>query len=196
MPDRQARASLEKRRAHAVCCQRAGDRRGGTINASTAEKKGTPGAVLLRITLGMILIVTWFDNLGKDLYTADGLTAFLDFLFDQESGNGSSLTAYKLFLDAAVIPIARVYGAFQLVVELAIAIGLLFGIFTRLSSLIASFFFFNLFLSYFGGNEWIWTYVLLLSAAIAVFIGYGGRKLGVDAVLARSRGESPRTLLW
>jgi len=67
---------------------------------------------------------------------------------------------------------------------------------TRLFSLLAAVFFFNLSLSYFGGNEWIWTYVLLLATAIAVFVGYGGRRLGVDRFLARTRGDSPFGLLW
>ena len=145
--------------------------------------------------MGVIVLVTWFDNLDKDLYTSDGLTGFLDFLFD-EDGNASSLTAYKSFIDAVVVPAAGVYGAFQLVVELAIGLGLLIGAFTRLFSLIATFFFLNLLLAYFGGHEWIWTYVLLVTTAIAVFIGYGGRKLGVDVWIVRRWGESRYGVLW
>ena len=152
--------------------------------------------MLLRITLAVIILATWRSNLDKGLYTADGLEGFLDWLFDAENGNGSALTLYKSFLDTAVIPIAGIYGGFQLVVELAIGFGLLVGAFTRLCSLLAAVFFFNVFLLYFGGNEWIWTYVLLLTTAIAVFLGYGGRRLGVDNRLARTRGESPYTLLW
>ena len=158
--------------------------------------RGSMGATLLRVTLGVIILATWFDNLDKSLYKADGLTGFLDFLFDAENGNGSSLTAYKSFLDAVVVPVAGVYGAFQLVVELILGVGLIIGGLTRLLSLVAAVFFFNLLLSYFGGSEWIWTYVLLLATAIAVFVGYGGRKLGVDVWLARNRGESPYGLLW
>ncbi len=161
----------------------------------TRRELGSTGATLLRVTLGVIFLVTWADNLDKGLYGADGLESFLESLFD-ENGNASSLTAYKSLLDALVIPIAGVYGAFQLVVELAIGVGLLVGGLTRMFSLLAAFFFFNLFLSYFGGNEWIWTYVLLMAAAIAVFLGYGGRKLGLDAWLARTKGESPYGLLW
>ena len=147
------------------------------------------------MTLGVIFLVTWVDNLDKGLYEADGLEGFLDFLF-AEDGNASSLTAYKSLLDAAVIPIAGIYGAFQLVAELVIGVALVVGGFTRLVSLLAAAFFFNLFLAYFGGNEWIWTYVLLVVSAVAVFLGYGGRRFGVDVWLARNRGESRYTLLW
>ena len=166
---------------------------GLTIDSGT---RGSTGATILRITLGVIILVTWLENLDKGLYTAEGLTSFLDSLFDSENGNGSSLTAYKSFLEAAVIPVAGVYGGFQLVVELLMGVGLLVGGLTRLFSLIAVLFFFNLFLGYFGGQEWIWTYVLLVVTAIAVFVGYGGRRLGVDAWLARTRGDSPYNLLW
>ncbi|HDH03270.1 MAG TPA: hypothetical protein ENH15_03395 [Actinobacteria bacterium] len=166
------------------------------MTTETASERGSTGAVLLRVTLGVIILVTWFDNLDKGLYTADGLTGFLEWLFDAQSGNGSTLTVYKSFLDVAVIPVAGLYGGLQLVVEFLFGIGLLVGGLTRLSSLVAAAFFFNVFLSYYGGNEWIWTYVLLVITAIAVFVGYGGRKLGLDQWLARSRGESPFGLLW
>ena len=65
-----------------------------------------------------------------------------------------------------------------------------------LGSLLAAGFFLSLFLGYFGGEEWIWTYVLLFMAAVTVFLGYGGRKLGVDQFLHRARGSSPANLFW
>lgn len=150
---------------------------------------------MLRIVLGVIILVAWFDNLSKDLYTGDGLTGLINYLFD-ENGNGSTLGFYESILDSVVVPAAGFFAGLQLVVELAIAIGLLFGIFTRLSSLLAFGFFVSLFLGYFGGAEWIWTYVLLSAAALTVFLGWGGRKLGVDAMLASRRGRSPFGLLW
>ncbi len=162
---------------------------------SWETRDGSRPVALLRITLGVIVLVTWFDNLDKDLYTADGFEGFIDFLF-AENGNDSSLGFYESFVDAVVVPVAGPYGVFQAVVELVIAVGLIAGLFTRLCSLIACIFFANLFLAYFGGEEWIWTYVLLFMASLTVFLGYGGRKLGIDEQLARTRGESPATLLW
>lgn len=150
---------------------------------------------LLRITLGVIVLVTWFDNLGKDLYTGDGLSGFLEFLF-AEDGNGSSLSAYKSLLDGIVIPAAGFFSKMQLVVEFAIGIALILGVMTRLFSLLAIGFFLSLFLAYFGGEEWIWTYVLLLMASVTVFLGAGGRRLGIDQLLIENRGSSPFGLLW
>ncbi len=157
--------------------------------------KGSVGVALLRITLGIIVLVAWFENLDKGLYTADGFKGFMNYLFD-ENGNNSSLGFYKSIIDTVVIPLAGPYGVFQAVIELILALALIFGVGTRLASLVAAVFFGNLFLAYFGGEEWIWTYVLLFMSALAVFLGFGGRKLGVDEYLVRSRGDSPRNMVW
>ncbi len=163
---------------------------------SRNERGASIGLALLRITLGVIVLVTWKENLDKDLYTGDGLAGLINWLFDAENGNGSSLSGYKSFLDSVVVPNAGLVAAFQLVVELGIGIGLLVGFFTRFFSLAGAVFFLNLLLGYFGGSEWIWTYVLLLMAALAVFLGYGGRRFGIDQWLSDTRGESPFGLLW
>lgn len=160
-----------------------------------AVRGASTGLALLRITLGVIVLVTWFDNLDKDLYTGDGLTGLISWLFS-EDGNGSSLGFYESLLDTLVVPIAGLVSKVQLVVELAIGIGLLIGFATRLFSLAAALFFVSLFLGYFGGSEWIWTYVLLTMASVAVFLGYAGRSFGVDRILARTRGASPFGLIW
>lgn len=153
------------------------------------------GLAILRVTLGLIILVAWFDNLSKDLYTGDGLTGLIDWLFSEE-GNNSSLTFYQSILDAVVVPAAGIVSKVQLLVELGMAISLILGVFTRLFSLATVFFFLSLFLGYFGGEEWIWTYVILAASALTVFLGYAGRSFGVDTVIAKARGASPFNLIW
>lgn len=153
------------------------------------------GLAILRVTLGVIILVTWLDNLQKGLYTAAGLRDFLNWLFDP-NGNASSLTFYKAILDVTVIPAAGLFGVFQLVGELLMGLGLLSGTLTRFFSLAALLFFGNLFLSYFGGNEWIWTYVLLFMSSLTLFLSYAGRVYGVDQRLVEQRGEPPYPVLW
>ncbi len=153
------------------------------------------GLAVLRVTLGIIILVAWFDNLSKDLYTGDGLTGLIDWLF-AEDGNNSSLTFYQSILDAVVVPAAGLVSKVQLVVELGMAISLILGVFTRLFSLATVLFFVSLFLGYFGGEEWIWTYVILAASALAVFLGYAGRSFGVDTMIAKTRGASPFGLIW
>ncbi len=163
--------------------------------AITGSSRHPLPLALLRVTLGVIFLVTWVDNLDKGLYGADGYEGFLEFLFAAD-GNDSSLSAYKSLLDGTVLQAPALAAGVQLVVELVLAVGLITGTFTRLLSLVAAAFFFSLVLAYFGGEEWIWTYVLLLVSSIAVFLGWGGRAYGVDVWLARTRGESPYRLLW
>ena len=153
------------------------------------------GLALLRITLGIIITITWYDNLTKGLYTADGLRNFLNWLFDP-NGNASSLTFYKAILDATIIPAAGLFGIFQLITELLLGLGLISGTFTRFFGFAAMAFFLNLFLSYFGGHEWIWTYVLLFMSSLTITLGYAGRHFGVDQMLVQSRGEPPYPVLW
>ncbi len=151
---------------------------------------------LLRMTLGIILLVTWYDNLRGGLYTAEGLAGFFNWLFDSENGNGSSLLFYQAFLDSFIVPIAGPFAAFQMVAEFLIGLGLLVGLFTRLFGLMAMFFFANLFFSYFGGHEWIWTYVLLFMSALTITVGAAGRRWGIDSRLLQSRGEAKIPILW
>lgn len=160
--------------------------------------RGSTGVALLRITLGVIILVTWWGNLQDDFYTADGLRLFFDWLFKSEAdgGNGSSLSFIESIIDNTVLQAPGFFGFLQTVVEFLIGLGLVVGGFTRLFSALSFAFFTGLFLSYFGGGEWIWTYVILMAASLAVFMSWGGRKLGVDQGLAASRGESPGTLLW
>lgn len=151
---------------------------------------------LLRITLGVILLVTWWDNLQKGLYTGEGLMGFFNWLFDAENGNASSLGFYKGFLDATILPIAGPFAAFQMVVELLIGLALLLGLFTPLAGAGAALFFANLLLAYFGGHEWIWVYVLLLMAALVTALTRSGRSLGLDRLMLSRRGQPPVPLLW
>jgi len=169
------------------------------FGAGRDEQSGSVPVALLRITLGVILLATWYDNLNDDLYTADGLKGFLTWLYTspEEGGNGSSLGFYESFLDSVIAPAAGPYATFQLIFELALGIALVLGVLTRFFSLAAIAFFFSIFLGYFGGEEWIWTYVLLIMAAVTVFGGYGGRTWGIDRALTSSLGPSPfGNILW
>lgn len=170
----------------------------GPMASSADGANGSMAVALLRITLGVIILVTWWGNVGNDFYTADGIEGFINWLFtaEEEGGNGSSLGFFQSILDATVVPAAGVVGFVQLIIEGLMGLGLLVGGMTRLASLGAMGFFAILFLSYFGGGEWIWTYVLLFMAALTVFMGWGGRVLGLDQAIAKARGASPAGLLW
>ena len=148
---------------------------------------------LLRITLGVILLVTWWENLQKGLYQTDNFAGFINYL-----AAGHPLTVYQTFLTKMVAANSAIFGTFQLITELGMGLALLVGLFTPLAGLGAAFFFLNLFLAYLNPNtgEWIWTYVLLVVGALVVALTRSGRAWGIDRRLAKERGRPPLFILW
>ena len=162
-------------------------------------QKGSVGTLVVRLALGFTTLFTWFDNVRKDFYDGENFPGFFnDYLFvsAEEGGNGSQLFFVQSILNNTILRAPEFFGWVLTFVELGIALGLIFGVFTRAASLGAIGFFFGLLLVYIGGEEWIWTYVLLVSSAIAIFLNWGGRFLGVDQVIAKAKGESPFGIIW
>ena len=171
--------------------------------ASVLGRKGSLGTTVLRVTLGVITLFTWIGNVTPDengvrFYSAEGLEGYFRWAFQsvEEGGNGGTLFFVQDILDATILQAAGTFAIFQTVFELVLAIALIFGVFTRASALAAIGFFFSLFLVQFGGEEWIWTYVLLVTVPVAIFLNWGGRFLGVDQFIAKAKGESPFGLIW
>ncbi len=148
---------------------------------------------ILRITLGVILIVTWFKNLQDGIYTADGIVGLFNYLFND---NGGGPAFYRALINGTILQVPGLFAVFQLVGELLLGLGLLVGLFTPLAALGAALFFFNLFLAYLGGNDWIWTYVLLTVSALVVALAQSGRAWGLDSLLLRRLGEPPGGPIW
>jgi len=166
--------------------------------AKRSARTGSTGAAIVRITLGVIVLATWWTNLTGDIYTADGLRGFFNWLSlsAEEGGNGGTLGFVHSFLDSVIGPVAGPFGIVQGILEFALGVALLLGVATRAASLAALGFFASIFLAYFGGHEWIWTYVLLMAGSLAVFIDYGGRTFGIDKLIVAKNGEPRRSLLW
>ncbi|MDK1028686.1 MAG: DoxX family membrane protein [Anaerolineae bacterium] len=148
---------------------------------------------LLRITLGVILVVGWYDNLSKGIYTAEGLQGLFNWIFN-EVGGGSDF--YRSLINATILQVPGLFSSFMLVAELLLGLGLLFGVLTPLAAVGAGLFFANLFFAFYGGSEWIWTYVILTVSAIVVTWMRAGREWGIDRFLLDRRGEPPVRILW
>jgi uncharacterized membrane protein YphA (DoxX/SURF4 family) len=141
----------------------------------------------LRILLGIILLYTWVDNLGKGFYTPAGMREFI----------------LSLALDHPIVPVrallegvaagAALFAPFQMAAELMLGLMLLVGAFTRLAGWGAAFFFLNLLLAYLNPalGEWIWTYVMLIALAVVSAVSSAGRTWGLDGLLLRRFG-APR----
>ena len=152
------------------------------------ESKLRRVVALLRITVGLILVVTWYDNLREDVYTAEGIVGLFNYIFHD---TGGGLPFYRAIINSTILQVPGLFAPFQMVAELLMGLALLFGLFTPLAAAGATLFFFNLFLAYFGGSEWIWTYVLLTVSALVVALSQAGRAWGLDSELLRRWGEPP-----
>jgi len=163
----------------------------------TAEK-GSLGAAVLRSGLGLITLVTWWGNVDKDFYDGANFPGFFEWVSRpvEEGGNGATLGFVHSIIDNTILQAPEFFGWVMTFLELLIAVGLLLGVFTRAASLAATGFFGSLFLVYFGGEEWIFIYVMLTMAAAVTFLVWGGRKYGADEAIAKVRGESPASLIW
>ncbi len=159
------------------------------MNHNTVPRKYVSA---LRILLGIILLVTWKENLDKGLYTPEGFRGFIEYLAD-----GHPIEFYRGFLLGVVAPAAGLFAPFQMIIELGMGLALLSGTFTRLAGIAATFFFLNLFAAYLNPNlgEWIWSYVMLIALALVVTFCSAGRAWGVDALLLKRRGE-PRVPIY
>ncbi|MCB0005968.1 MAG: DoxX family membrane protein [Anaerolineales bacterium] len=152
--------------------------------------------VLLRVTLGLILLATWRENLHNGLYTAEGLRGFFVNGVFAPAGIDGGPAWYRSLIEATVLAQPGLFASFQMVAELLLGLALLLGAFTRPAAVAAGFFFANLLLAYWGGREWIWTYVLLVVSALAVALSTTGRLLGLDGLLYRRFGTPRWPFLW
>ncbi len=172
-----------------------------TAEQSTSEEKSSGGVAFLRIVLGLVVLSVWFENVTADpnFYSAEGLRGFFDwaFLSEEEGGNGGTFTFIGSLFDAIDdAGLLGLVGFAQTIMEFLIGIALVFGVATRLFSLLATAFFVGLAFTFFGGEEWFGSYILLIGAAVTVFFSWGGRTFGVDRAIAAARGDSPGKLIW
>src|ERR671935_594262 len=106
-----------------------------------------------------------------------------------EFAAGNPIGWYKDFLETTVLPHAALFATLQTIGEVAVGLGLLFGIMTRLAALIGLFLALNFGLA----TQWMsfgqQGFHLLLTTSMLMFLITGaGRVWGIDAWLSRVRG--------
>ncbi len=85
------------------------------MNQSTETATRHKVLAVLRITLGVILLVTWYDNLQKGVYTADGITGLFNYLFND---NGGGPAFYRTIIESTILQAPGLFASFQMVAEL------------------------------------------------------------------------------
>jgi thiosulfate dehydrogenase [quinone] large subunit len=113
-----------------------------------------------------------------------------------EFAAGNPIGWYKDFLEQTVLPHAAVFATLQTWGEVTVGIGLILGLFTRLTALVGLYLALNFGLA----SQWMsfgqQGFHLMLVVSMVIFIGAGaGRVWGLDALWLRRAGpEAPRWL--
>lgn len=143
------------------------------------------GLALVRVTIGAMFVSTFFEDLGKGLYTPGGYAG----LINNYIKSSHSPAAWKWFMGLAASH-STMAAPLQGMTEISLGILLIIGLFTRPVAFVAFLFLSSLWISELG-TSWIWELLVMLLAALGVSIGRAGRAWGVDAILARRNPSSP-----
>jgi uncharacterized membrane protein YphA (DoxX/SURF4 family) len=142
---------------------------------------------ILRVALGSLFVSVFFENLAKGLYGPSGYSGLINYYI--EKGHAPQLLKSVMALMANH---ANVAGPMQGLTEITFGVLLLIGLLTRPVALAAFLFLSTLWVAEWG-TAWIWELLMPMIVALVLMIGAGGRKWGIDGVLAT---RYPRFLLW
>jgi len=160
-----------------------------TTNPSPVRVSGNPyaanGLALVRLTIGALFISTFFENLGKGLYTAAGYANLINYYIKASH----SPAVWKAVMGLAANH-AALAGPMQAITEISLGTLLVIGLLTRPVAFVAFLFLGSLWVSEWG-TAWIWELLVPVLASLGLAIGRAGRAWGVDALLAQRRPSSP-----
>jgi uncharacterized membrane protein YphA (DoxX/SURF4 family) len=142
---------------------------------------------LMRLTIGVMFVWVFFENLGKGLYTPTGYANLIRDYIE----NGEAPAAWKSVMALAATH-ASMAAPLQALTEISLGVLLVLGLFTRPAALVAFAFLGSLWVSEWG-TAWIWELLVPMMASLALVVGAAGRTWGVDAFLSRKR---PSSLWW
>ena len=157
-------------------------------NATTSfagTSDAAKGLALVRVTVGVMFVWVFFENLGKGAYTPAGYAGVINYYIK----NSHAPAAWKLVLEFMSSHAAMVAPG-QAAMEITVGILLVIGLLTRPVALIAFLFLGSLWVTELG-TSWIWELLVTVFASLGVAVGRGGRAWGIDALLARRRPASP-----
>jgi uncharacterized membrane protein YphA (DoxX/SURF4 family) len=140
-----------------------------------------PGVVLviLRITLGAFFGSTFFENLGKGLYTPAGYASLIHFYIQ----HGHAPAVWKAVMESAATA-ATVAAPSQAILESSLAILLIIGLLARPAAFVAFIFLGGLWVSEWGIG-WIWELLVPMIVAASLALGPSGDYLALDLAMRR-----------
>ena len=141
--------------------------------------------VILRVTLGAFFLSTFFENLGKELYTAKGYAGLIRYYI--QSDHAPAVWKQVMGFTAAHAAIAA---PLQGVLEASLGVALILGFFSRPAALAAFGLLTGLWVSEWGIG-WIWELLVPMVVAAALALGPSGERVAVDVALARRWPQLP-----
>jgi uncharacterized membrane protein YphA (DoxX/SURF4 family) len=145
------------------------------------------GLAIVRLTIGVMFVSVFFENLGKGAYTPAGYAGVINFYVQ----HSHSPEAWK-HLIAFMASHASLIAPMQALTEISLGVLLILGLLTRPAALVAFLFLGSLWVTELG-TSWIWELLPPALASLGLLVGSGGRTWGLDALLAR---KWPSSLLW
>ena len=134
--------------------------------------------VVLRISLGALFGSTFFENLGKRLYTSAGYASLINYYVQY----GHAPAIWKAVMRSAVAS-AAFAAPLQGCLEAGLAILLIIGLFTRPAAFVAFVFLSGLWVSEWRLG-WIWELLMPMIVAALLAIAPSGKYLAADRALA------------
>jgi uncharacterized membrane protein YphA (DoxX/SURF4 family) len=109
----------------------------------------------------------------------------------QEMVEHASTELQSVLVRDLVLPNIAVFGPLVYAIEVAIAVSLILGLFTRFGAALGALMAINLWLGLYNApGEWPWTYMFLVVIQLLFLIDPPGRSLGVDVLLRGRKTES------
>ena len=153
----------------------------------TNQREAPMGLALVRVTVGVMLVWVFFENLLKGAYTPSGYAGVINYYIK----NSHSPALWKWVM-GVVTSHAAIAAPLQATTEISLGILLVVGLFTRAAAFVAFLFLASLWVSEFG-TAWIWELLVSVLACLGIAIGRAGRTWGLDARLSQ---RSPSSWWW
>ena len=159
----------------------------GNRSQIAGQSDAANGLALVRMTIGVMFVWVFFENLGKGGYTAAGYAGVINYYIK----TSHSPAAWKWVM-GLMASHAAMAAPMQAATEISLGILLIIGLLTRPAAVVAFLFLASLWISEWG-TSWIWELLVPVLASLGLAIGSAGRRWGVDAWLSQ---RWPSSLWW
>lgn len=171
---------------------------GSVVIAVAAWRRDPAQRAVDRIVLWLLRLIVgamwWQQSLWKIPPNYDGLIHWMQQMIDH-----AAIALQSTLVAQIVLPNIALFGPLVYLIEVAIGVSLMLGLFSRIGALLGALMAINLWLGlYSAPGEWPWTYFFLVVIQVLFLIYPPGRSLGADVLVwARARTATNfQALYW